>query len=743
MSCSEICRLLVRDLRLFRSTWYQIMLFQLKTTAASGDRDHACTWLTHLRTYAQHLVRQMTDVNSVRIDAPGVDSTPPDMVRPLMDLLKMTVSSAVSLSSPDELPAPEVMRLAKVIAIQGGADMILSFNAWLHTMKQNLRYRVLLSTHQRLLRKQEWVQAIKTLDEYCKLQQAGSLQSICQLIDVAMMAGNTDLASSLAFYVSEVHDMRLEKSSDILGGLDPEVKFLETVFLSMVRARNWQLAEHLSGLLENASPGYFTSVQTYSDLWPWQRCLYAGLVHEHCKVLNEAHLYFRQAFFFLGRNHGHHNNPEAEPPKFWSGPEVNRLMLALCRRSLLWKWDEPHETQITPSTNQRINKRAFRMFGTTTDYRIGANVAHAQDALENEFQALDAERSALPDLVWSSDPETSEQMAADTPDLDMSLLPDIGEMYEAIPEDAIVRHCSASEDGIALLVIGSKGIKQAVYNLEATTVELDNAVQMYLSALKSSTTLEALYDGHFRWWENLLSGMLIEPCKRWIDQKRVNHVIFVPTGLLSTFPVGALLFKGQHLILQKQVSQAPSLTTLRHLAFRPLAQRVDQNARLNVVLRPGSLRDPQYQFVPMAGREAVVVAHIASCTLDNAKHLDRRAFQDSLRNSDLLHITTHGQEDTEHPFLSHIALKERFRVLDMLAVRTQVSLVTLSACFSSVGNTLDSGDVEGFSHAILAAAANAFLGSLCKVNDVATMLHMYLFYFFLLAWVEDLSLAEA
>ena len=50
--------------------------------------------------------------------------------------------------------------------------------------------------------------------------------------------------------------------------------------------------------------------------------------------------------------------------------------------------------------------------------------------------------------------------------------------------------------------------------------------------------------------------------------------------------------------------------------------------------------------------------------------------------------------------------KEKFRVIDMLMVRTKAYLVIFSACVSGTGMTNKGDDVLGFSHAMLAGRSS-------------------------------------
>jgi CHAT domain-containing protein len=91
----------------------------------------------------------------------------------------------------------------------------------------------------------------------------------------------------------------------------------------------------------------------------------------------------------------------------------------------------------------------------------------------------------------------------------------------------------------------------------------------------------------------------------------------------------------------------------------------------------------------------------------------------------------------------YLVFKERSRVLDMLAVQTELQLVVFSACMSGMGHASESGDMRGFSHAVLAAGANAYLGALWDKNDVSAMIYMYYFYLILFVTLDAPSLAEA
>ncbi|KAH6611846.1 CHAT domain-containing protein [Boeremia exigua] len=218
------------------------------------------------------------------------------------------------------------------------------------------------------------------------------------------------------------------------------------------------------------------------------------------------------------------------------------------------------------------------------------------------------------------------------------------------------------------------------------------------------------------------SGILIAPLASCIDKRA--HVIFVASGVLTRIPFGALKYKGQYLALQKMVSQVPSLRALHFLHQRRSCSPEPRRLRLNAVAQPGAAGN---QWLPMAGLDAMRIANIGGSALWT-EEVSQQGFRDLIRDSDSLHICTHGRYDADFPFNSHLLLKDPFRVLDMMAVQSEVLLVTFRACLSGVGRASDAGDLQGFSHAVVAAGANCYLGALWEVNDVATMLHMSMFY---------------
>ena len=230
-----------------------------------------------------------------------------------------------------------------------------------------------------------------------------------------------------------------------------------------------------------------------------------------------------------------------------------------------------------------------------------------------------------------------------------------------------------------------------------------------------------------------ISDMLLLPLADLIRKKK--HLIFALSGHLMSFPFAALPFDSMPLILQKSVSITPSLSLLFHLSQRAgkprkfpsvstIAKRVGRTSMTESTSEP---------VLRMAGVEAVSVAKSFGKTAFNGADIDIKRFRAILEESDIIHNAAHGEFHSESPTLSFISLKQRLRVLDILQHRRgssqlSASLMVFAACASGLGEMARGNDLLGFSHAVLETGCSAFLGSLWKVNDIASMLLTTQFY---------------
>jgi CHAT domain-containing protein len=104
-------------------------------------------------------------------------------------------------------------------------------------------------------------------------------------------------------------------------------------------------------------------------------------------------------------------------------------------------------------------------------------------------------------------------------------------------------------------------------------------------------------------------------------------------------------------------------------------------------------------------------------------------------NCDLLHIATHGYADPEFPEFSGLLLagegEDKYQVLTAQEVymwSLKARLVTLSACQTALGKTVEGEGVLGLTRAFIYAGAQDVLCTLWPVSDESTKTLMVAFY---------------
>lgn len=788
----EISRHLLKPMKGFRTLWFQVMLAEASSSKSQGNFPGAKIWHDCLKESWQQMVSLLLPSSLLGDCSDPASEIKKSCAAMILLFTARTVESIISvdiqLGDPSAFPSESTRKLLDRINYKNQQPIT---QQWWSTQQLHIKYQKTIRLHKRLLQRGELEKANESLETFLNDQDILSredLQARSYIIDVSMTYGADHFARDILSRIKDDDLLPLQYVT-VSRGFSAEVKrderrrslrSLEVIFLCSIKAGDWARARRLLDSLESASPGFFTSKTSYTQLWPWQRFLYAGLVYEKEQQYNLAMLYFRQSWAFIKVSQMCIGTPN-ERRLLWDSPDVVRLVASLARRSLMWESDQPGVTKLEPSADPRIDTRMFEGFDMGVDY---GEVKHSTDALffletgraqhvwetsilvegtsykiveanykyrmwiqlkikdtrtkseEAEFQQLDKEKKEFTALLYSASPNTS------NPRLTAFPLP-MKKLFESIPTKAIVLYTSLSDEGMIILAVDRTGIKGYELAAEITPKVLSKLVLSYLQELQAekesadsdSSKLDAL--------GSKLSRVLFNPSvERYIAAS--EHVIFVPSGDLMRLPLGALKYKNDYLILQKEVSQVPSLSALCQLrCYRQASVKIS----VSVIAQPGSIaraRATGEPALPMAGIEAKLIGKLAGAKVSDAKDVTRKQFQDDLKNSGFLHISTHGYSDDDFAMNPYISLQEEFRVIDMLAVSTNVQLVTFSACLSGMGHASESGDMQGFPQAILAAGANAFIGALWETNDLATMIHMYYFYFLLFGGVlKDPSFAHA
>ncbi|GIK00931.1 hypothetical protein Aspvir_004961 [Aspergillus viridinutans] len=306
-------------------------------------------------------------------------------------------------------------------------------------------------------------------------------------------------------------------------------------------------------------------------------------------------------------------------------------------------------------------------------------------------------------------------------------------LYRSIAEDAVVIEATFGYQGFIAFAVTCDGI-QNIYQDCTRSVDIRKPVMQMMKVLTEMTGYlgdkEEERKELFSEYARQISRLLVDPFKETIRQKK--HVIFSTSDPLTAFHFSALVLDGQPLMARFAVSQIPSLTVLYHVSqreSRSAAPTVSVFARSPSAEALSTMRDKQEANLHLAGIEAVNIARTFSTWPVDATNVTRAEFRKYVEGSSaILHIGTHGDVDYRNPLLSSISIGEDFRVLDMSTIKSNVNLLVFAACLSGLGRATTGSEVLGFSHVILSTGCQAYIGTLRKVSDFASMLLMTLFY---------------
>ncbi|GFF93953.1 hypothetical protein IFM60648_10256 [Aspergillus lentulus] len=306
-------------------------------------------------------------------------------------------------------------------------------------------------------------------------------------------------------------------------------------------------------------------------------------------------------------------------------------------------------------------------------------------------------------------------------------------LYQSIDENAVVIEATFSNHGSIISAITSNGI-QKIYQDSTRNVDIRKPVMRIMKIIREMTGYLGNEEEHrkkmFKEFSQQISALLVEPFKETLKQKK--HIIFSTSDPLTAFPFSALILEGQFLMARFGVSQIPSLTVLHHVSqreARSAAPTISVFARSPSAGSFCTVGDKQQANLHLAGIEAVSIAKTFSTWPVDATNVTRAEFCKYIEgNSSILHIGTHGDINYRNPLLSSISIGEDFRVLNMSTMKINANLLIFAACLSSLGRATTGSEVLGFSHVVLSSGCQAYIGTLSKVSNFASMLLMTLFY---------------
>ncbi len=248
-----------------------------------------------------------------------------------------------------------------------------------------------------------------------------------------------------------------------------------------------------------------------------------------------------------------------------------------------------------------------------------------------------------------------------------------------------------------------------------------------------------------------LDTLLLRPVAAMLAGKK--ELIFVPHAFLHQLPFHALvdpadsaapgyahLPRPRYLIERFTVSYLPSASVLKFI-------RLKESRRSEKALIVGDplYADPEYRKQPLEG--ALIEADSVQHYFSNPLLLERAAAEESvvkkdMAATDVVHLATHGELNTQEPLQSRILLAAahpqgdddgNLTVAEVFNLNLHSSLVTLSVCQTAQvagarGANQQGDELVGLTRSFLYAGTPAVIASLWYVDDAATLTLMTSFY---------------
>jgi tetratricopeptide (TPR) repeat protein len=209
-----------------------------------------------------------------------------------------------------------------------------------------------------------------------------------------------------------------------------------------------------------------------------------------------------------------------------------------------------------------------------------------------------------------------------------------------------------------------------------------------------------------------------------------HRLLIVPAGPLHALPWAALRPGGTWLAERAIIQIAPTLAIYQALATRPPVQ-----ADAALLIGCSTFDDRAPTLPAVADELTLVAAHwpgTVTCLYNAEASRDAlmtRSAQGELLRYSLLYIAGHAQLLTTQGLDAYIRLWDDDLLLpDVVGLRLNRALVTLSACEGAAPSALPGDEVLSLSWALLAAGASGVLASLWPIHDNAALRFMAAFY---------------
>jgi CHAT domain-containing protein/tetratricopeptide (TPR) repeat protein len=321
-------------------------------------------------------------------------------------------------------------------------------------------------------------------------------------------------------------------------------------------------------------------------------------------------------------------------------------------------------------------------------------------------------------------------------------------IQSVLGEDEVLLEYVLDEPKTFCIVISRRSTQ--IITLPAGSNQIKTQTEWYLSQLKSRKSDEKS--------SRQLYTTLLEPVLRSFHQSRL---IVSPDGILYSLPFEALRDGKGFVVRSKIVSYAPSAGVLLRLRTTPivenrrsllaigavdykmvraLPENVERGSMAAVIVRGlAELSGSRLEDLPASRDEVLTIAQIAGSNTELllGQNATESAFKNQpLSDFDVIHFAAHAAADPQYPDRAALVLgigsntsdDGLLQVREIMHLRLQAELVTLSACETNIGTAEGEAGVVSLEQAFLIAGARAVVASLWNVEDSSTTVLMKAFY---------------
>jgi CHAT domain-containing protein len=291
------------------------------------------------------------------------------------------------------------------------------------------------------------------------------------------------------------------------------------------------------------------------------------------------------------------------------------------------------------------------------------------------------------------------------------------ELIKYLNKDTAIIEYMLAGDQLFIWLISTRGIEGRI--VRANNKQITTLVDEFRTLLQNYSTME--YVGRE------LSQLLISPI---YDQaKNYKRLAIIPHSSLHFLSFAALPVEDSFLLDHHSIFYMESATMFRYL--RPRTKQAVEKT----VLALGNPSLGKDNDLPFAEKEAKSISrNYRNLSLALNKLATESTFKSHAPNHDIIHIASHGVFNELSPIESKLMLVADkgedgdLTVQDVLNLKLNADLVTLSACETGLGKISSGDEVVGLNRAFFYAGTSTLVSSLWRISDVASAVTIKRFY---------------